>query len=137
MNGKQLVLVVDDFIQVGILFKRLLEHKNIQVVVADSGELARQVLREQTFQVALLDLKLPDADGLQLLQEIKNFQPHCEVIIMTGYSTIRTAVQAIQMGAYDFLEKPFEDIGELEKLIDEALLVSLGQENLDTGYLSF
>ncbi len=127
MTKKQLILVVDDEPQVGMFFKRLLGRKNIQVVMATSGDQARQVLLEQAFQVVLLDLKLPDADGLQLLQEIKNYQPQCEVIIMTGYSNIRATVKAIQLGAYDFLEKPFEDIGELEKLIDDALLVSLGQ----------
>lgn len=102
MTEKRSVLVIDDEIQVGIFFKRLLGRKNIQVVVADSGGQARQVLREQAFQVTLLDLKLPDADGLLLLQEIKDFQPYCEVIIMTGYSRYPRCGQGYPTGGVRF-----------------------------------
>ncbi|WP_231702813.1 sigma-54-dependent transcriptional regulator [Desulfocucumis palustris] len=106
--------------EVGTFFRRLLERKGYRVKVAASGAEAVRALDEQQYQVAMVDLKLPDANGLSLLQEIKNRQPGCEVIIMTGYSTTKTAVKAIQLGAFDYIDKPFEDIAEVEDLIDKA-----------------
>jgi len=114
------VLIIDDEIEVGTFFRRLLKNKGYDVTVAVNGAEASEAIKETAFNVAMVDLKLPDADGLSLLQQIKNLQPNCEVIIMTGYSTTRTAVQAIQLGAFDYLEKPFEDIDEVEKLIQKA-----------------
>lgn len=114
------VLVIDDEVEVGTFFRRLLQKKDYGVTVALNGAEANRVIQETRFNVAMVDLKLPDADGLSLLQQIKNLQPSCEVIIMTGYSTTRTAVKAIQLGAFDYLEKPFEDIEEVENLIQKA-----------------
>ncbi|BAF60820.1 response regulator [Pelotomaculum thermopropionicum SI] len=114
------VLVIDDEVEVGTFLRRLLQKKGYAVSVAVSGAEAARLIVEKKFNVAMVDLKLPDADGLCLLQQIKNRQPDCEVIIMTGYSTTRTAVKAIQLGAFDYLEKPFEDIGEVEKIIERA-----------------
>jgi len=112
---------VDDDREIGTFFKRLLERKGYKVTVAFDGRQARAVVKASPFHGALVDLKLPDTDGLSLLQEIKSSQPWCEVLIMTGYSTTRTAVKAIQLGAYDYIEKPFEDIAQIEELIEKAL----------------
>jgi len=114
------ILVIDDEIDVGTFFRRLLKKADYDVTVAVSGAQASEIIKETAFNVAMVDLKLPDADGLSLLQQIKKLQPGCEVIIMTGYSTTRAAVKAIQLGAFDYLEKPFEDIGEVELLIQKA-----------------
>lgn len=114
------VLIIDDEVEVGTFFRRLLQKKGYGVTIAANGAEASKAIQETGFDVAMVDLKLPDADGLSLLQQIKNLQPNCEVIIMTGYSTTRTAVKAIQLGAFDYLEKPFEDIDEVEKLIQKA-----------------
>jgi len=113
-------LIIDDEVEVGTFFRRLLSKKDYGVTVAVNGEEAERCINEQSFDVAMVDLKLPDTDGLSLLRLIKKSQPECEVIIMTGYSTTRTAVKAIQLGAFDYLEKPFEDIGEVEVLIQKA-----------------
>lgn len=120
MSDQSNVLVIDDEVEVGTFFRRLLERKGYRVKVTASGAEAVRALDEQYYQVAMVDLKLPDANGLNLLQEIKSRQPNCEVIIMTGYSTTKTAVKAIQLGAFDYIDKPFEDIGEVEDLIDKA-----------------
>jgi two-component system NtrC family response regulator len=114
------ILVIDDEIDVGTFFRRLLKKKDYDVTVAVSGAQASEIIKETSFNVAMVDLKLPDADGLSLLQQIKTLQHNCEVIIMTGYSTTKVAVKAIQLGAFDYLEKPFEDIGEVERLIQKA-----------------
>ncbi|HUW64354.1 MAG TPA: sigma-54 dependent transcriptional regulator [Spirochaetia bacterium] len=113
------ILIIDDEVDVGHFFKRLLQ-KKYSVSVAVNGAQVQQLIKDNTFDVAMVDLKLPDTDGLSLLRQIKTAQPACEVIIMTGYSTTRTAVKAIQLGAYDYIEKPFDDIAKVEELIGRA-----------------
>jgi two-component system, NtrC family, response regulator len=113
------VLVVDDEIEVSTFFKYFLESKHCEVHLANSGkEVDRCLALNLPFHLAFVDLKLPDANGLELLAKIKRECPACEVIIMTGYSTIQSAVTAIQNGARDYLEKPFDDLDALEKVVD-------------------
>ncbi|GAB6157908.1 sigma-54 dependent transcriptional regulator [Desulfotomaculum varum] len=116
------ILIIDDEQPVGKFFTRLLRSKGYRIGVAVSGAQAHELIARENFDVAMVDLKLPDADGLSLLQHIKTVQPQCEVIIMTGYSTTRTAVKAIQFGAFDYIEKPFDDISLVEQLIEKAIL---------------
>jgi two-component system NtrC family response regulator len=115
------VLIIDDEADVCRFFRRLLTKRGYEVTTATSEPEALQALTTTRFSVAMVDLKLPDTDGLTLLQAIKSRQPTCEVIIMTGYSTVKTAVTAIQQGAYEYLEKPFDDISEIEALIEKAV----------------
>ncbi len=115
------ILVVDDDLEVLNFFWHLITRMGHQVTKAASGEEARKLVATAAFDVSLVDLKLPDTDGLVLLREIKAFQPACEVVIMTGYSTVKTAVEAIQLGAHDYLEKPFGTLRDLEELISRAL----------------
>ncbi|WP_018084650.1 sigma-54-dependent transcriptional regulator [Desulfurispora thermophila] len=121
MTERARILVIDDELAVGVFFRRLLERKNLRAVLAENGEQARRAWEREDFAVALVDIRLPDVSGLDLLRELKSRQPGCEVIMMTGYSTTRTAVKAIQLGAFDYLEKPFEDIAELENIVERAL----------------
>jgi len=114
------ILIIDDEADVCSFFRRLLTKKGYEVTTATNEPDALRVLAGTRFSVALVDLKLPDTDGLTLLQAIKARQPACEVIIMTGYSTVKTAVTAMQQGAYEYLEKPFDDISEIEALIARA-----------------
>ena len=97
------------------------EQKNCEVTVANSGSEALKAINSSSFHLALVDLKLPDNDGISLLKEIKNHQPFCPVIIMTGYSTVKSAVQAVKLGAFDYIEKPFDELDQLEASIDRAL----------------
>ena len=120
------VLIVDDEADVCTFFRRLLTRKGYGVVTAVNEPEVMRAIGEYSFNVALVDMKLPDTDGLTLLQKIKDRQPSCEVIIMTGYSTIKTAVAAVQMGAYEYLEKPFDDIDEIEHLIEKAATYGAG-----------
>ena len=123
------ILVVDDEIEMGNFFKFFLEDKNHEITVAENGLQARDALQEY-FHLVLLDLKLPDTDGITLLREIKGRYPTCEVLMMTGYSTVKSAVEAIQLGAYDYLEKPFEDLNDLEAIIERALSRALARREL-------
>jgi len=114
------VLIIDDEADVCTFFRRLLSRKGYAVVTAQNEPEALRALQAGSFNVALVDLKLPDTDGITLLELIKSRQPSCEVIIMTGYSTVKTAVTAMQMGAYEYLEKPFDNIDEIEALVGRA-----------------
>ncbi len=125
------VLIIDDESDVCTFFRRLLTKKGYQVSTAESEVDAVRALDEHYFHVAMVDLKLPDTDGISLLKRIKARQPACEVIIMTGYSTIKTAVAAVQLGAYEYLEKPFDDIATIEQLIEKAATYGI---NLQQGY---
>jgi len=130
MTHKRCFLIVDDEQEVCNFFGYLLRKKGYQALSANTGSEALALLKKHRFNVALVDLMLPDSDGLTILKEIKKEQPQCEVIIITGYSTVKSAVEAIQLGAYDYLEKPFVDIDEMEKLIDRALNIRLEQERM-------
>ncbi|MBO8164775.1 MAG: sigma-54-dependent Fis family transcriptional regulator [Brevibacillus sp.] len=117
------VLVVDDEVEVTSFFSYFLQTKNCDVTVSHSGREVYRLLKTNPFpfHLALIDLKLPDANGLDLLSSIKAACPSCEVIIMTGYSTIKSAVTAIQSGARDYLEKPFDNLDSLEQVIFSVL----------------
>ncbi|MDO3377285.1 sigma-54-dependent transcriptional regulator [Geoalkalibacter halelectricus] len=114
------VLIVDDEADVCNFLRRLLSRKGYAVTTATNEAETLAALHGAAYQVAMVDLKLPDTDGLTLLRQIKAHHPACEVIIMTGFSTIKTAVSAMQMGAYEYVEKPFDDIAEIEVLIHKA-----------------
>lgn len=125
------ILIVDDETEVTTFFTYFLRRKNCEVVVANTGKDVQWLLQNDPrgFQAALVDLKLPDADGLELLRKIKAVFPACEVLIMTGYSTIKSAVTAMQWGAKDYLEKPFDNLDSLEQIIDSVLSASANQKD--------
>ncbi|WP_026581441.1 sigma-54-dependent transcriptional regulator [Bacillus sp. J33] len=117
------LLIVDDEKEVGNFLSHLFTSKGYHVKVVNSGKDFSAIdFTLQNFHAAMIDLKLPDANGLSLLQHLKKVQPKCKAIIMTGYSTIKTAVDAIKLGASDYIEKPFDNIDLLEKQVDNLLV---------------
>jgi DNA-binding NtrC family response regulator len=113
MKGK--VLIVDDDSAVRGLLNVVLSDK-YQVVELASGTALQKSFSQESPDVVLLDLKLGDADGLDLLPQIKKTWPETEVIVLTGHGTIDIAVKASKLGAYNFLSKPFEN----EKLMADV-----------------
>ncbi|NLJ76128.1 MAG: sigma-54-dependent Fis family transcriptional regulator [Peptococcaceae bacterium] len=131
---KPVVLVVDDEVEVGTFFEFYLsEERGLPVDVANSGDEARSLFHERKYDLALLDLKLPDTDGITLLKEIKEINPTCEIIIMTGYSTVKTAVEAMKLGALDYIDKPFDELDELDSIIDQAVHLILNRSKFAGG----
>lgn len=114
------ILVVDDKDSVRRMLADTLTAKGHTVEVARNGHSAVEKTRGQRFDLVLTDLKLPEMDGLQVLEAIKRQDPEMAVIVMTAFGTIETAVSAMKMGAFDFLTKPF-DPDHLSVLIDRAL----------------
>lgn len=116
------LLVVDDEKEVGTFLSRLFTMKGYKVHVVNSGNDFYAIdFEQQHYDAAMIDLKLPDCDGLSLLQHLKLKQPRCKALIMTGYSTVMTAVRAMKLGASDYMEKPFVDIEVLEKQLENLL----------------
>jgi DNA-binding NtrC family response regulator len=104
---KGIILVVDDAEDVRELLATVLR-SSYEVAEADSGAALKQAFTEMQPDVVLLDIKLPDADGLDLLPQIKKQWPESEVIVLTGNATFDAAVEATKRGAYHFLNKPFD-----------------------------
>lgn len=124
------ILVVDDEADFRDLMLKRLTRKKYGVSGAACGQEALELIRDRMFDVALVDLKMPGMDGLELLGHLRNLSPETEVIILTGHGTTETAVEAMKMGAYDYLTKPV-DLQELQVLIDKAAeKASLRKKNL-------
>ena len=87
--------------------RRILEAEGYQVATSASGRTAIEKIQEQDFDVVITDLKMPGMDGIEVLKTIKILQPDVPVIIITGYSTVDTAVDAMKSGAFDYIAKPF------------------------------
>lgn len=105
---KQKILIVDDESAIRMLVKTLLEKEGYETVEAADAAALRELFPSTQPDAILLDLKLPDSDGLDLLPQIKRNWPNSEVIVLTGHATIDAAVAATKLGAYDFQKKPFD-----------------------------
>jgi len=106
MNGS--ILIVDDEKDMLILLKRILSEETPYKLVTESDpRQALERVRQRHFDVVLTDLKMPQMDGIRLLEACKQIRPEISVIILTAYATIENAVEAIQKGAHDYITKPF------------------------------
>ncbi len=101
------ILVVDDEEIVLLSCERVLTEEGYEVQTRLGGQEGLQLLAEEPFDLAIVDLKMPGMDGLELLRAIKRDYPHMPVIMITGFSTVESAVEAMKAGAYDYLPKPF------------------------------
>ena len=115
-----LVLVVEDEKILGDSIAVYLEHSGASVTVARSGEDGIQIAAEHTPDVAIVDIRLPGMDGLEVLRRVRDASPGTEVVIMTGHATITSAVEAMKRGAFDYLSKPV-DLEGLRLVVEKAL----------------
>ncbi len=120
----QRVLVVDDEPVVRNGIQRALENRRMATRLASRGQEALDLLEHQSFDLVLLDIRLPDMDGVEVLRQIRLRSPETAVVMITGYPTIDSAVHCIKLGAVDYLVKPFR----LDDL-DAALKKSLSRQN--------
>jgi CheY-like chemotaxis protein len=114
------ILVVEDDANLAYVLTRLLERNGYQVVSAVAGTQGVNKYRRGNFDLALVDYRLPDIDGLVVLDEIRRFDPEARVVLMSAYGDKETVVQAFRLGAVEYLEKPFENQTLLD-MVDKLL----------------
>lgn len=111
------ILIVDDEEAQRTLLAGFLEKKDYTVTTAASGKEAIEKNRTAGFDLAILDLKMPEIDGVEAMAKMKEIDPETDFIILTGYGTVESAVEAMKLGAYDYLNKPI-NLDELELMIE-------------------
>ena len=129
---KSKILILDDDAEIQSLLEEVLSGNNFQVYQASDAASLQTTFANIEPEVVLLDYKLPDANGLDLLPSIKKQFPECEVIMLTGHASYDVAVEAIKRGAFHFQEKPF-DPESLLNLIKRALEIRKLREAVSTG----
>lgn len=118
------VLVVDDEEEIGVLFRRLLGDSQ-EVTVAQDGYEALEKAREKPFDLVFLDVRLPGMDGVETLEKIKKILPDAIVVMMSGHSVEEDIRRAMEMGAQDFIAKPFDDPDQIMTIEQVARYLSL------------
>ena len=121
MKDKANILIVDDEEVVRHSHLRSLASTGCTARVAEDGKTALDVMERDPFDVVLLDLRMPDIDGMDILKTIKNRWPDCEVVVITGYPSIESAKQAVKLGAFDYLAKPVGP-DEVVKAANDAMV---------------
>lgn len=128
----QRILLIDDDQDICTLLSRFLGKNSFEVDTAKSGEEGLKLLRSKEYTLSLCDYRLPDTNGVEMLQRMKVLQPSMGVIIITGYSDVRTAVQTFKYGAYDYVIKPLYP-DEILLTIKEAIAKSHQGETSQTN----
>lgn len=116
------ILVMEDDRSVASGLEMILTEEGFVVDLAGTGHLALEALEKKRFDLLVADLRLPDADGMDIIRQVKRSRPDTGVIVITGYGTTATAVEAMKLGVHDFLPKPFTD-DQIRIAIGEALKV--------------
>jgi two-component system response regulator HydG len=130
MSEKSRILVVDDEESHRIMLRAVLKEEGYDVSEASDGADAVKAVEQEPFDLILLDIRMRTMDGIEALSEIRKISPLVPVLIMTAYASVKTAVEALKAGAFEYLTKPL-DIEELKILIEKALeLYHLRAENI-------
>lgn len=125
------ILIVDDEVNIGILLSKFLTRNAFIVETAVSGSSAMEMMAQQKFDLVLCDYRLDDTDGKEILIKIKEKYPTTGVIIITGYSDIKLAVELIKLGAYDYITKPLypdEILNTINKAIETQIALNASEE---------
>ncbi len=115
------ILVVDDEDVIRMVFDALLSNTSYDVGYADSAEQAYEKLKEDEYSLLIVDKNLPGQSGLDLVRQLKESKPDSAFIMITGYASYDSAIEALRLGAYDYLEKPFSDLMLVKEKIAQAV----------------
>ena len=123
------MLVVDDEPSNLTSLRKIFEREHMRVFTAENAKEALELSRKHRVEVVLTDLMMPGSNGVELLRALKEVSPDTEVVLMTAYGTVETAVQAMREGAYDFVEKPLKRMSIVKSVQKAAERQSLVAEN--------
>jgi len=110
MDEEYKILVIDDEPDIRSLFEDVLSDNGCMVATCGSGREGVEMVSKSSFDVVISDIKMPDLSGIDVLRSIKNINSEIGVILITGYASVQTAIDAIRLGADEYLKKPFEDL---------------------------
>ena len=113
------VLLVDDEVEFLDTLSERMRNRGMEVATSSSGAEALKKVEQESFDVIILDLMMPGVDGLEALKVLKEKKPELQVILLTGHATIEKGIEAMKLGAMDFLEKP-ADLSQLTEKIKKA-----------------
>jgi len=120
VNAMHRILIIDDEIIIRKLFTRLLTREKYKVLTAADGKKGIETVKKEKLDLVILDLKMPGIDGIEALKRIKEINKNIRVIIITAFGTIKSASDALNLGADDFISKPF-DIAKIRMTIKNVL----------------
>src|SRR5512139_1077391 len=120
MQKSERILIVDDEKVALKNLEHVMRKEGYEVVSTQSGQNALKILEEQTFEVVLTDLKMEKVDGMQILRRCRELYPDTEVVMITGYATLESAVESMKHGAFYYIAKPFR-LDEVRKVVSEAV----------------
>ncbi len=120
MKQSRRILIIDDERPILLTLEALLSRHGFETETAATAATGLKALKNKTASLVLLDLQLPDAEGLQMLDQIKTERPETQVIILTAHDTLNNAIESIKRGAYHFISKPYAP-EELLSLVEKAL----------------
>lgn len=121
------VLLIDDEASVRRLFGLILKDQEYELVTAEDGESGLEAFRKEPFQLVITDKNLPGIDGLEVAREVRKLSPGADVIMITGYGSKESAIDALNRGIVAYLEKPFDNIKEVRKQIDQVITKQRGR----------
>jgi DNA-binding NtrC family response regulator len=122
MSNNTHILVIDDEPDVLNMIERVLKLEDYIVTTAINGKQALEKLHETPFDLVITDIRMPGMDGLELIRQIRAFNPLIEVIVLSGYATLENAIEALKEGgAFYFVMKPLNDIDSFYHIISQAL----------------
>ena len=113
------ILLVDDYIPSRNVLEEFLEGDDFSICTAENGLEAIHALKNNSFDLVITDLKMPGANGIEVLKRAREMNPDVQVIIITGYASLETAIEAIKTGAYDYITRPFK-LDEMKVVVENA-----------------
>lgn len=120
MSPKLKLLIIDDEEELAVALSQLLQLEGYDVDYTTSPLKALDMIRHQKYHIIFSDIVMPEMDGLELLVQIKNYDPLAQIVMMTGYSTMEKTMRSMEAGASDYLLKPFPDLTEVLETVKIA-----------------